>query len=251
MLLRSSASKISVLHTQYGQPVFSSFIPTFERLNLDDYPGQVARCRFSVAHYQDDCFAAIGMALPEHLARAVPKRRAEYLAGRYLARTLLAPLGFADFTLLRGEDRAPQWPPGIAGALSHNADTALCAVHPETGLGGVGLDVETLIPAARAEELQRAIVSEAESAQLRTHSQPFNHLLTLAFSAKESLFKALYPQVRCYFDFLDARLVTLDTQRKTFELELLKTLTPQCHAGRRFNGRYWQQGDDVTTFICL
>jgi 4'-phosphopantetheinyl transferase EntD len=118
-------------------------------------------------------------------------------------------------------------------------------------LGGVGLDVETLIPAARAEELQRAIVSEAESAQLRTHSQPFNHLLTLAFSAKESLFKALYPQVRCYFDFLDARLVTLDTQRQTFELELLKTLTPQCHAGRRFNGRYWQQGDDVTTFICL
>ncbi|MNV57211.1 phosphopantetheinyltransferase component of enterobactin synthase multienzyme complex [compost metagenome] len=124
-------------------------------------------------------------------------------------------------------------------------------MHPEPGLGGVGLDVETLIPAARAEELQRAIVSEAESAQLHAHSQPFNHLLTLAFSAKESLFKALYPQVRCYFDFLDARLVTLDTQRQTFELELLKTLTPQCHAGRRFCGRYWQKGDDVTTFIYL
>nr|WP_044552431.1 4'-phosphopantetheinyl transferase superfamily protein [Serratia liquefaciens] len=250
-MMPKAKTEVSLLHTQYGQPVFSSFIPTFERLNLDDYPGQVARCRFSLAHYQDDCFAAIDMAFPDHLARAVPKRRAEYLAGRYLARALLAPLGFADFTLLPGEDRAPQWPPGIAGALSHNADTALCAVHLETGLGGVGLDVETLIPAARAQELQRAIVSEAESAQLHTHPQPFNHLLTLAFSAKESLFKALYPQVRCYFDFLDARLVTLDTQRQTFELELLKTLTPQCHAGRRFSGRYWQEGDDVTTFIYL
>ena len=93
-----------------------------------------------------DCFDEIGMTLPDHLARAVPKRRAEYLAGRYLARELLAPLGFADFTLLRGEDRAPQWPQGIAGAISHNADTALCAVHRESGLGGVGLDVETLIP---------------------------------------------------------------------------------------------------------
>lgn len=250
-MMPKAKTEVPLLHTQYGQSVFSSFIPSFERLNLDDYPGQVARCRFSLAHYQDDCFAAIDMTFPDHLARAVPKRRAEYLAGRYLARALLAPLGFADFTLLPGEDRAPQWPPGIAGALSHNADTALCAVHPETGLGGVGLDVETLIPAARAQELQRAIVSEAESAQLHTHPQPFNHLLTLAFSAKESLFKALYPQVRCYFDFLDARLITLDTQRQTFELELLKTLTPQCHAGRRFSGRYWQEGDDVTTFIYL
>ncbi|SUI55146.1 Uncharacterised protein [Serratia marcescens] len=57
---------------------------------------------------------------------------------------------------------------------------------------------------------------------------PFNELLTLTFSAKESLFKALYPQVRCYFDFLDARMVAVDTQRQTFVLALLKTLTPNC-----------------------
>ncbi|CAI0725985.1 phosphopantetheinyltransferase component of enterobactin synthase multienzyme complex [Serratia quinivorans] len=229
--------------------MFSSFIPTIEWLNLDDYPGQVARCRFSLADYQDSCFDEIGMTLPDHLARAVPKRRAEYLAGRYLARELLAPLGFADFTLLRGEDRAPQWPQGIAGAISHNADTALCAVHRESGLGGVGLDVETLMPTLRAQELWGAIVSETEYEYLHAQPQAFNRLLTLVFSAKESLFKALYPQVRCYFDFLDARLVAVDTQQQTFALELLKQLTPHCHAGRRFNGRYWQQGDDVTTFI--
>ncbi|CAI0725363.1 phosphopantetheinyltransferase component of enterobactin synthase multienzyme complex [Serratia proteamaculans] len=231
--------------------MFSSFIPSIEWLNLDNYPGQVARCHFFLAHYQDSCFDEIGMTLPDHLARAVPKRRAEYLAGRYLARELLTSLGFVDFTLLRGEDRAPLWPPGIAGALSHNADTALCAVHRETGLGGVGLDVETLIPVARAEDLWRAIVSEAECEQLRAQPQAFNQLLTLVFSAKESLFKALYPQVRSYFDFLDARLVALNPQQQTFELELLKQLTPHCHVGRRFSGRYWHESDDVTTFIYL
>lgn len=231
--------------------MFSSFIPSIEWLSLDNYPGQVARCRFSLANYQDGCFDEAGMTLPDHLARAVPKRRAEYLAGRYLARALLAPLGFADFTLLRGEDRAPQWPPGIAGTLSHNADTALCAVHRENGLGGVGLDVETLIPRARAEELWGAIVSEVECDLLRDQPQAFNQLLTLVFSAKESLFKALYPQVRSYFDFLDARVVVMDPQQQTFELELLKPLTPHCPVGRRFSGRYWQQGDDVTTFILL
>ncbi len=251
MLPFSSASKISGLRTQHGRHVFSSFIPNIEWLNLDDYPGQVVRCRFSLANYQDSCFADIGMVIPDHLTRAVPKRRAEYLAGRYLARALLIPQGFADFTLLRGEDRAPQWPQGIAGAISHNANTALCAVHRESGLGGVGLDVETLIPTARAEELWGAIVSETEYEYLRAQPLAFNHALTLVFSAKESLFKALYPQVRNYFDFLDARLVALDAYQQTFELELLKQLTPSCHAGRHFSGRYWQEGDDVTTFIFL
>lgn len=229
--------------------MFSSFIPSIEWLHLNDYPGQVARCRFSLANYQDSCFADIGMTIPDHLTKAVPKRRAEYLAGRYLARALLEPQGFADFTLLRAEDRAPRWPPGIAGAISHNADTALCAVHLEPGLGGVGVDVETHMPTARAEELWGAIVSEAEYDVIRTLPLPFNHALTVVFSAKESLFKALYPQVRSYFDFLDARLVALDTQRQAFELELLKPLTPSCHIGRRFSGRYWQDGDDVTTFM--
>ncbi|MEX0631739.1 hypothetical protein M8494_05385 [Serratia ureilytica] len=34
--------------------------------------------------------------------------------------------------------------------MSHNSDTALCAVHRERGLGGVGLDVETLLSDVQA-----------------------------------------------------------------------------------------------------
>lgn len=226
-----------------------TFIRNIDFFTPDGYPGQVARCQFALAEYHDDSFSALGFTLPDHLARAVPKRRAEYLAGRVLARQLLAPLGFADFTLARGEDRAPQWPAGIAGALSHNSNTALCAVHRESGLGGVGLDVETLLSDERAEELWGAIVSPTEREALLREALPFNALLTLAFSAKESLFKALYPQVRCYFDFLDAHMTAVDVQRQTFVLELLKTLTPHCPAGRRFSGRFWREGDDVTTFI--
>ncbi|BEN45563.1 4'-phosphopantetheinyl transferase superfamily protein [Serratia sp. SRS-8-S-2018] len=226
-----------------------TFIRNIEFFTPDGYPGQVARCQFALEDYRDESYPEAGFTLPDHLARAVPKRRAEYLAGRVLARQLLAPLGFADFILARGEDRAPQWPPGIAGALSHNSHTALCAVHRESGLGGVGLDVETLLSVERAEELWGAIVSPAEREALLGEPLPFNALLTLTFSAKESLFKALYPQVRCYFDFLDARMTAVDVQRQTFVLELLKTLTPHCAAGRRFSGHFWREGDDVTTFI--
>ena len=231
--------------------MLSSFILNAELLPVDGFAGQIAQCHFSVADYHDDLFSAIGIGLPDHLASAVAKRKAEYLAGRYLARRVLAELGHQDFDLLRGEKREPLWPAGIAGAISHNVDTALCAAKPESGAGGVGIDVETQIPLARAEELWTGIVSEEECQWLRQRPQPFNLLLTLVFSAKESLFKALYPQVRCYFDFLDARIIGVDMQAQTFELELLTTLTPLCHAGRRFSGRFWQQGDAVTTFICF
>lgn len=226
-----------------------AFIRDTELLALDYYPGQIARCRFSLADYRDESFLEAGIGLPDHLAHAVPKRRAEYLAGRFLAQQLLTRLGYTDFILLPGEDRAPQWPTGIAGALSHNAETALCAVHLESGLGGVGLDVETLMTVEQAEELWGAIVGEAECNVLRRLPQGFDRLLTLTFSAKESLYKALYPQVRCYFDFLDVRVIAIDVQQRTFELELLNTLTPKCHAGRRFTGCYWYGSDDVTTFI--
>lgn len=231
--------------------MLSSFILNAELLPVDGFTGQIAQCHFSVADYHDDLFSAVGIDLPDHLASAVAKRKAEYLAGRYLARRVLAELGHQDFDLLRGEKREPLWPAGIAGAISHNVDTALCAAKHESGAGGVGIDVETQIPVARAEELWTGIVGEAECQWLRQRPQPFNLLLTLVFSAKESLFKALYPQVRCYFDFLDARIIGLDMQAQTFELELLTTLTPLCHAGRRFSGRFWQQGDAVKTFICF
>ncbi|HIE0192363.1 TPA: 4'-phosphopantetheinyl transferase, partial [Serratia marcescens] len=77
-----------------GSDSGSCRLPTFIR-NIDfftpnGYPGQVARCQFALADYRDDSFSEAGFALPNHLARAVPKRRAEYLAGRVLARQLLA-----------------------------------------------------------------------------------------------------------------------------------------------------------------
>jgi len=250
LLSASTVFKIMRWHThpRMNTPL-STFIRDIEFLTLENYPGRVARCHFSLADYRDDCFHEIGIIIPEHLVHAVPKRRAEYLAGRCLAQRLLAPLGFTDFILLPGEDRAPQWPPGIAGALSHNAHIALCAVHGEPGQGGVGLDVETLMSSVSVQELWSNIVGVEECDRLRCQPQAFNLLLTLTFSAKESLFKALYPQVRRYFDFLDACIMAIDEQKRTFELKLLKTLSQQYPAGYRFFGRYWVEGDDITTFI--
>ncbi|MBH1929630.1 4'-phosphopantetheinyl transferase family protein [Serratia rubidaea] len=229
--------------------MLTTFLTDICWLPVSDFPGRVIRGRFSLTAYHDALWQQAALPFPDHLSAAVAKRRAEYLAGRLLARQALEALGHPQQVVARGADRAPVWPVGIAGALSHNADTALCAVAPATRGGGVGLDVETQMPAQRAEQLWSGIVNPAEQAWLRQQPLPFSLALTLTFSAKESLFKALYPQVRRYFDFLDAHIVALDPQAQTFTLALLQDLTPQCPAGRRFNGRFMLDGDNVTTFI--
>ncbi|WP_127956903.1 4'-phosphopantetheinyl transferase family protein [Serratia microhaemolytica] len=227
----------------------TAFVRDLEFLPIADFPGRVAQCRFALAEYSDQLFSHLAIPFPTHLSRAVTKRRAEYLAGRYLARLLLAQFGYPNVILPRGEDRAPCWPTGIIGSLSHNIDTVLCAVQPTTGRVGVGIDVESCLSIERAEELLAMIAQDSEAAWLRQQGYRFDFLLTLLFSAKESLFKAVYPHVGCYFDFLDAMIVELNLPQGYFELELQKTLNVCFYRGRRFSGRFWFNDQRVTTLL--
>ncbi|GAB7205631.1 hypothetical protein OS21_21220 [Dickeya oryzae] len=71
--------------------MLSSFINNIEWLTVYQagsaaaYPGHCARCHFELSAYRDDLFSRAGIPVPADIARSVPKRRAEYLAGRYLA----------------------------------------------------------------------------------------------------------------------------------------------------------------------
>ncbi|HDX8597363.1 TPA: 4'-phosphopantetheinyl transferase superfamily protein, partial [Aeromonas dhakensis] len=93
----------------------------------------------------------------------------------------------------------------------------------------------------QASELWPGIASGEEwgrlAAAARTVGLGRAEALTLIFSAKESLFKALYPRVGRYFDFLDARWLTMTEQ--TLTLELVGGLTPTLPAGWRCT-MYWQ-----------
>lgn len=186
------------------------------------HPGFCAYCRFNPEAYHDTLYHRIDVPLSAELARSVPKRRAEFLAGRYLAHHVLEKLGINQFILLSGQDRSPVWSENLCGSLSHNKDSVLCAIHRRSDVfSGVGVDM------------------------------PFCQALTLSFFAKESLFKAIYPSVQHYFDFLDAQITVLNQAQQVFELQLQTTLTPEFPTGRRFKGVYRMMADKVTTFLCL
>src|SRR5437763_335927 len=81
-----------------------------------------------------------GQLYPEEracIARAVPKRRAEFATGRVCARQALERLGVAVGPLLPHPDRSPAWPPGIVGSISHTDGYCAVAVAEATRALGI------------------------------------------------------------------------------------------------------------------
>jgi len=146
--------------------------------------------------------AAFGM--PE---RAVAKRRAEFLAGRFAAQQALTLLG-VDGVPRRNEDGSPRWPEQVVGSITHGAARALCAVALSSEVRAIGIDAERLMDEGAKDELRARICSLDERALLeRSLPSPEHHLVTFAFSAKESLYKCLFPLVGRFMDFSAARVV--------------------------------------------
>lgn len=160
-------------------------------------------------------------------------------------------LGHPKFDLLPAKNKSPRWPIGVQGSISHHHNLAVCIgwQSPATEQGDLGIDIESITDPPLALKLWRSIVSPAEKKFLETLSLPFFTSLTLVFSAKESLYKALFPMVKHYFDFLDARVVGFTN---TFlALELLVTLSTHIRAGMVFNCHYAIKDDEVLTVLLL
>lgn len=147
------------------------------------------------------------------VARAVPKRRREFVAGRLLAREALARLGFADTALPVGEGRAPAWPTGIIGSIAHTRGfVAVAVARRVVTLTGLGVDVEPDEP-LRDAVLER-IASPDEIERLGRSGDPLRQG-RLLFCAKEALYKAQYPTTGRFLGFHDVA-VELDVESGAF-----------------------------------
>ncbi|MNE68057.1 phosphopantetheinyltransferase component of enterobactin synthase multienzyme complex [compost metagenome] len=99
-----------------------------------------------------------------------------------------------------------------------------------------------------ADRISATIVDRQEARYFGTQG-PFEHMLTLAFSAKESLFKAIYPQVGGYFDFDAARLVEVHWPSGRLVLRVTQDLSTSIRAGMLFEGHFQMWADAVFTVI--
>lgn len=205
--------------------------------------------RFHVAHYQDALYAEHGIELTARMSRAVIKRRAEYLAGRLCARDALASLSIPGIPRDMQDSRCPQWPLSARGAITHSHGVAGAIVGRHEVWQGLGLDIEHWIAEDSAQQLQDAILSSEEKPLLDAHPTTFAQQLTLIFSAKESLYKALNPIVGRSFYFHDAAIISWGTDTLTLMLKL--DLNAHHCAGDRFQVHTRTCDDRGMTLVAL
>ena len=128
------------------------------------------------------------------VATASPARRAEFAAGRAVARAALASLGAPAGPVLPGRAGEPQWPGGVVGSITHCAGYRACAVTRARDVAAIGIDAEPCL--ALADGLLAEVAGAAERAWLTELSVagpgvPWDRVL---FCAKEAVYKAWYPR---------------------------------------------------------
>jgi 4'-phosphopantetheinyl transferase EntD len=154
------------------------------------------------------------------LAKAVGKRRREFTAARHCARRALADLGVPPVPILRGERGAPQWPPGIAGSITHCAEYRAAAVARTHDVVTIGLDAEPDEPLPDGVLKVISLPGERDRQHELAAAMPGTSWDRLLFCAKESVYKAWFPVARRWLGFEDAD-ITIDPEAGTFEARLL------------------------------
>lgn len=139
--------------------------------------------------------------------RAVPSRRLQFALGRGAARKALSRLGLPASVIGRGPAGEPVWPDGIVGSITHSAEAGLALAGYSSRLVGLGVDLEPLTRDVLSDitgyvclPAELTWVNEAASEDGRRAR------LLMTFSAKEAIYKALYPTARVVLDFHDVSL---------------------------------------------
>jgi enterobactin synthetase component D len=200
---------------------------------------------FDVNTYNIEDFDANGIAFPATLSHAVTKRQAEYLAGRICAQAVLKTCGFDTFQVFNGEDRAPIWPDNITASISHTKGIAVAMASKDAKVKGIGIDIEYLMDKEKEIELQSYILAPDENEVFSEWASTHFHPLTIIFSAKESLYKALYPSVKTFFGFDSASLISFDNKKLTFRIN--QQLTFDVPKGLLIEVHYQQSANFVLT----
>lgn len=170
----------------------------------------------------------------------------QFCMGRKAAHEGLGMLN-ADGPVLRGEKGEPLWPDGICGSISHTSHIAVASVAKREACLSLGLDIEHLNRLMNL-NISRKIASEKEIEWIEKEDSNRRERTLALFSAKEALYKALFPLEQVYFGFFD---VELSPCKKGFQAELKKRASEGLDKGAivEINQMKWE--DELLSLVYL
>jgi 4'-phosphopantetheinyl transferase EntD len=168
----------------------------------------------------------------EFLAGAVPGRVNEFGAGRACARAGLASLGWDGVSIPADPDRAPIWPHGAIGSITHVDDYCLAVVARLDRIASLGVDAERV--GRVTPNLWPMVMNDLEIDWLARCEQNADLMATVVFSAKEAFYKCQYPMTREWLGFKD---VSVKVEGDVFEIGVLKRTAAISRSAATFTGR--------------
>lgn len=237
----------------------SDFVPASDEPRAVDLglelPAGVALCAFSFAHSPQLLSFLSDRVSERPSPRAVTKRVAEFLAGRFAARAAIEQLGApVPQTIATLEQGAPNWPPALVGSITHSDFLAGALVGFSRDYAGLGLDTEVIVETERADALLSHTGQPAELNLLQeVLACDRGTAFSFMFSAKESLYKCLYPSCGVFFGFSAARVIAAQGRRArgAVTLELLENLADKFVSGQRFQLQFVASATRVVTLATL
>ncbi len=190
-----------------------------------------------------DHYSALHPIEQQHIKDAVLKRRQEFSTGRVCAHSALGNLGQTSDAILAGEKREPIWPDGVVGSISHSGNCCVAGVSTDPNVLSIGLDVETREGVSKG---VRDLVCTCEELEALEENKDNPELWKLIFSAKESIYKSLYPVLKCWISFSQASLY-FDFNAMTYTVVMDESLNIPDDILQNMHGRFVVSEDYLFT----
>lgn len=208
------------------------------------------KCTFEARNF--NCFSSkyFGIVVPENIKSSVLKRQAEFVAGRYCAKQCLYSLDIRELEVLIGSKREPIWPLNLIGSITHTDDIAECIVSSCPQINCIGIDTEILMDYGKAKKIQHFIINDSEHLLFRKNKLngiTFEYFLTSVFSAKEAIFKGIYPHIETYIDFLDIEVI--EFTQKSMKFRFLRNFLAKNLTENIYNLTYTITSQHVNTLF--
>lgn len=187
---------------------------------------------------------------PLKIAQARVERKNEYLCGRVLAQAVLNHHFGLDQSITSMYEPLPIWPSHVLGSISHSQNKLIVALSNNALY--LGIDIEHWVTSEFAQESAHLILTPSEFDLWKSKAAEFfdfAHYVSLIFSVKESLYKAVYPTAKQYIDFLEASIVDINFENQKLTLTFLPEIQQRYQLLEQYQGGWTVEQDHIMTWV--
>ncbi|MBJ9425484.1 4'-phosphopantetheinyl transferase family protein [Acinetobacter seifertii] len=187
---------------------------------------------------------------PLKIAQARVERKNEYLCGRVLVQAVLNHHFGLDQPITSMHEPLPIWPSHVLGSISHSQNKLIVALSCHAVY--LGIDIEHWVTSEFAQESADLVLTPSEFDLWKSKACEFFEFaryVSLIFSIKESLYKAVYPTAKQYIDFLEASIVDINFENQTLTLTFLPEIQQRYQLLEQYQGGWVVEQDHIMTWV--